>query len=118
MKPFNLEEALAGKPVVTRAGKPVTQLTLFNSSNNYPLHGVIDGYIEAWTQQGNFNDSQARSGNDLFMVPVKRDGWINILRNQSDGALIAGARVFEAREQAGAAIYGDGRHVATIKIEW
>jgi hypothetical protein len=34
MKPFNLEEALAGKPVVTRSGDPVTQIVKFDLKNN------------------------------------------------------------------------------------
>lgn len=45
MKPFDLEKALSGAPVVTWEGKEVTQLTLFDideSLSSYPLVGVIE----------------------------------------------------------------------------
>lgn len=37
LKPFDLEKALAGEPVVTRQGEEVTQLTLFKTSSIYTL---------------------------------------------------------------------------------
>lgn len=37
MKPFNLEEAKAGKPVCTRDGKRVEIISFTNSSSIYPI---------------------------------------------------------------------------------
>lgn len=34
MSPFNLEQALSGKPVRTRDGRKVTSLTIVNGSND------------------------------------------------------------------------------------
>ncbi len=37
MKPFNLEEAKAGKPVCTRDGRRVEIISFENPSDNYPI---------------------------------------------------------------------------------
>lgn len=44
-KPFNLEEALAGKAVVTADGREVTQLHKFVTNAAIDLAGVIDGVL-------------------------------------------------------------------------
>jgi len=73
MKPFNLEAALAGAPVCTRGGEPVTQLTPFTVTSDHPLVGVIEGEFYRWTLDGRFPSYSPR---DLFMAPVKKTGWI------------------------------------------
>lgn len=79
MKPFNLKEALAGKPVVTRSGLPVTQLINLET-NKYPLVGVVSGYEEpqTFTLAGSFMHSgyDYESSCDLFMATTKKTGWI------------------------------------------
>jgi hypothetical protein len=77
-KPFNLERALAGDPVVTRDGKPVTQLTLFNISGRFPLVGVVDNSNESWTPTGLLCANGQTSCFDLFMAPKKRTVWVNL----------------------------------------
>ena len=55
MKPFNLQEALAGKPVVTRDGRKVEQLFYFDKAENeFKLRAVVDGSITAYTIMGVF----------------------------------------------------------------
>ena len=72
-KPFNLEEALAGKPVVTRAGYKVTQLTKFNGVTKFSLVGVVedgdhDEAPQTWQPNGKFmHNADTESGCDLFM---------------------------------------------------
>ena len=68
MKQFNLKEALAGAPVVTRDGKEVTQLTQFKALGSYVLRGVVDSSIESFTCKGVFNANKY-DGHvfDLFM---------------------------------------------------
>lgn len=69
--PFDLEKALAGDPVVTRDGREVTQVTLFECESDYPLCAVIDGEVCALTKKGraslNFDCSM-----DVFMKPKTR----------------------------------------------
>lgn len=75
LKPFDLEKALAGDPVVTRDGKSVSQITLFKGvaesyfplvsvhETGYYIYSLIDG-----TQSSNSNSNSAL---DLFMAPKK-----------------------------------------------
>lgn len=77
MKPFDLERALKGDPVVTANGDEVTQLTFFGGVENpYQLRGVICGALHAWDLKGY---SPSRSvPRDLYMAPKKV--YINIYK--------------------------------------
>ena len=70
MKPFNLEAALAGAPVVTVIGSPVTGLHRFDGvSDGLCLVGVYGGGIETWHENGRFNtDRRMQSEMDLRMA--------------------------------------------------
>jgi hypothetical protein len=77
MKPFNLKEALAGKPVVTRDGRPV-KIAGYNPDylGGQKLLGWVMGYIYdvgEWTKDG---ISSIREDLDLFMAPTERKEWI------------------------------------------
>ena len=81
MKPFDLEKALAGAPVVTRDGREVTQLHLFDlKEHGYPLHGVINGKeggqsVECFIENGKWRRS-GESEFDLFMKTEKKVGYV------------------------------------------
>ena len=68
MKPFNLQDALSGKPVQTRDGRKVTQITKFNINPNatYSIAAVIDDCLETFRENGWFK-CDSESGFDLFM---------------------------------------------------
>jgi len=77
MKPFDLEKALAGKPVVTRDGNKVTQLTLFKTRRKQFLFGVVefddysnnyDNIIVTWDINGRYYNpyDYIKSNNDNF----------------------------------------------------
>lgn len=100
MKPFDLEKALKGAPVVTRDGREVTQLFLFAvGDDKYPVYGVIHDkkagdYISCFTKQGKqYADRESTA--DLSMKTEKKiimgyihpgtiantplgDGWIKV----------------------------------------
>jgi hypothetical protein len=73
MKPFDLEKALAGEPVVTRCGFKVQELHLFKNKVSNPLVGIINNEIYAWNEEGK-GMSMFKEELDLFMAPknVKR----------------------------------------------
>lgn len=83
MKPFNLEEALAGKPLVTRRGFPAKLLKYCKKKTNYPLTVEIDfgkfKYEEDFTKTGEFNRLLA-SREDLFMLESESD----LMRDSSE----------------------------------
>ena len=71
MKPFNLEEALAGKPVRTRDGRPVV-FGAYNPEvkNADAIIGWLGDCVYTWRSNGAYvahEDSPA----DLFMVSEK-----------------------------------------------
>lgn len=83
MKPFNLEEALAGKPVVTRSGAKVTQIMKLDiAETRYPIFAVIDKKTHAtFTLDGYLYADRMTNANDLFMFvpePVKKTYYINV----------------------------------------
>jgi hypothetical protein len=77
MKPFDLEEALSGKRVVTRRGVEATQLHLFNIVNIYKLSAVVEGELIQYTIQGEFREDH-ETGWDLFMATESKFIWINL----------------------------------------
>jgi hypothetical protein len=81
MKPFDLEKALKGAPVITRDGREVTQLCLFDvGDDKYPVYGVIrdkkaGDYISCFTKQGKqYADRESTA--DLSMKTVKKTGYV------------------------------------------
>ena len=78
MKPFNVEAALAGAPVITRDGRKVTQITKFEGID-WPVRAVIEGntHLSCFSLKGSAGHARC-SYSDLFMAHVKKKGWINI----------------------------------------
>lgn len=74
MKPFNLEEAKAGKPIYTRDGRRVEIISFENpSNNNYPILAKVffgkDDYEEfTFTESGTFFVADKESEADLMMT--------------------------------------------------
>lgn len=78
MKPFNLEQALAGKKVITRDGQTVTELHLFKHEElDNPLTGIVDGAIYCWTTVGSYIGNGV-TNLDLFMKKEKKQYWKNV----------------------------------------
>ena len=76
MKTFNLEEAEAGKPIVTRGGKHakfVAYVPEVVGARRVVV--LLDGYLTHYRETG----AAYRTGLsdlDLFMAPVKRVVWV------------------------------------------
>lgn len=73
MKPFNLEEAKAGKPVCTRDGRRVEIISFENSNSIYPILARVFSYnidyIDLrYNQEGYFFNDNREFGADLMMV--------------------------------------------------
>jgi hypothetical protein len=80
MKPFNLQEALAGKPVVTRNGSAVKQFAYFPEGEDYTVAALADSELHTYTSEGKYVDNGLEYGYDLFMASAKKTGWVNIYR--------------------------------------
>jgi hypothetical protein len=101
MKPFNLQEALAGKPVCTRGGLPVRIFcgdlkdatrpvvgAIMTRTGTVPVGGKMGGKevvvdreeARCWTLSGRLKTDGMESSFDLFMASktVERIGWMNL----------------------------------------
>ena len=120
MKPFDLQKALAGEPVVTRDGREVTQVTSFNAKSAFCLAAVVDGAIVNFTWNGKHSLS-SESNHDLFMVAktVKKEGWVNVYTPDVGYTQVARtSHVYETEREARSSIVPLGIYIATVKIEW
>jgi hypothetical protein len=117
MKEFNLESALAGKPVVTRNGKKVTELYLFKSAKLIqPLYGIIEGDedVLAWTTNGIYHPTK-ETGFDLFMVEQKKSVWVNVYKGDFSDEFVLGMQ-HTTLERATNNIRGNENYIKTIEI--
>lgn len=85
LKPFNLKEALEGKPVITRDGKEVTQLHEFKTNGTYKIYGVTGNFVSNWDASG-YYDPTGNHPKDLFMAPTKTKYYVHVIkpRDHSD----------------------------------
>ncbi len=124
-KPFDLEAAKAGAPVMTRDGRPVRILAFDVKSEEYPVVAVVpthDGKyesVEVYTKSGKYNDDEyddvkAECDYDLAMAPVKHRAWVNIYKcsqyHTSD--------LFYTKDEAVKCGQRGSAYIATVPIEW
>lgn len=121
LKPFNLEAAKAGKPVITRDGRKARIICFdLQSIEKTPIvvavqvtdkQEVISHYYEDGRQ---FVDGISEL--DLMMLPGKKEGWINIYRNEK-GEYWSGQMLFSTKKDATDA-HDHAQYVTTVKVEW
>jgi len=104
LKPFNLQDALEGKEVITRDNKKVTQLHLFDSNMEQPLVGLIEDNFEVqyWSQDGKYFQDKTEAYSDLFMAPEKKSIWVNVYLHKSLAGHVEkiGIRKYTTKENA------------------
>src|SRR5690606_29002728 len=83
LKPFDLQKALAGEPVVTRDGREAKVFVYAeNNSDSSQLLGAVkeeDGSWEPtdWFASGSFDErAQGATNYDLFMAPKTKTMWM------------------------------------------
>ena len=116
MKPFNLEQAKAGKPVQTRDGRDV-EIVRFNLRGDYPILAIIklleyDCAIR-FSIDGSYNRKLKKNYNDLFMKSETKEGWVAVLAGGKSCS-----NIYDTKEEA--EFYGEkySTFVAVTKIEW
>ena len=118
MKPFNLEEYLKNpsKKIVTRDGRNVT-IHCANCVGSRPVVAEIEGdnYSLDFDKYGRYYFGT--SAVDLFFVPEKHEGWINIYADINDNSH-PGNHIFKSKEEAEEEGKKGSGYVTTIKIEW
>lgn len=124
LKPFDLEAAKAGKPVCTRDGRKVRIISfdrkfLFKGVS-YPIIALVEDTAKEETIYGYNEKGKTLIENDtpykddLMMLPQKKEGWINLCKNNHGDTSVVG--VFPNREEAVSNC--PPSYLGTIKIEW
>jgi hypothetical protein len=117
-KPFDLEKALAGAPVVTRDGRKVTEIHLFKTRRG--LNNVVyiaDGEFVTIAEDGKSASGAYESERDLFMAAQKVTKWLNVFRHsKTRNDPIPGNWFYDSREEADRTAGGEFR-IACVPIE-
>ena len=115
LKPFNLEKALAGDPVVTGCGIQVTEIVQLRTAlaTDRPIIGVVNGIPRSFRIDGTFCEGYVLPDLDLFMAPkiVKKEGWLNIYPNDKVGYYMHPTKMT-------ADCNAENNRVACVKVEW
>lgn len=124
LKKFDLEAAKAGKPVCTRDGRKVRIICfdrkLLFKDISYPIIALVEDtakeeIIYGYNEKGKVMiEDDATYKDDLMMLPQKKEGWINLCKNNHGDTLAVG--VFPSREEAVSNC--PPSYLSTIKIEW
>lgn len=84
MKPFNLQEALEGKPIVTRDGRKIIECHYFKYINKslFPIYAIFEGEssTRTFTINGECNYG-SESSHDLFMYEEPRTYFVNVYKD-------------------------------------
>ena len=120
MKQFSLAEYLKNpeRKIVTRDGRPVKRILCIDAKGDYPIVALIksksekEEYPFRYTVNGQFFPGDEKQA-DLFFVPEKHEGWVNIYPGP-----ITGVVVYKTEEDAKHGANADAKVIATIKIEW
>lgn len=124
MKQFNLEEYKKNpnRKVITRDGKSVRIVCTDMIGTAYPILIVCrvdaahDCYY-SYTLNGKHNlgiDSRL----DLFFAPEKKEGWLNLYKDENGRVKIGTVYPIESEESAKKIASADKDYVATCKITW
>lgn len=117
-KPFNLEEAKAGKPVCTRDGRKA-RIICFDRVGDFPIVALTDDrdYKEEGVNLYDINGKGSNECFDLMMIPEKKERWINIYRNKK-GEYWSEMIMFSTKKDAIDFVHDNAQYVKTVKVEW
>lgn len=120
LKPFDLEAAKNGAPVVTVDGREA-RIVCFDRSHLGGASLVVlvkdsngQERIYAYYPKGHYY-SDEETPLDLCMAPIKKIGWVNLYRD-IDGVVTTGRLIHNTKESS-SIISTDGC-IGSIKIEW
>ena len=126
MKEFNLTEYLKNpsQKVVTRDGREV-RIICTDAKGDEPIIALVYNNIReeenvyTYNRDGYFYNNEY-SYLDLFFAPVKKEGWVNIYKDNITTFTSSHIHTTEkqAQEEASESLKEYGKFIATVKIEW
>lgn len=124
LKPFDLEAAKSGAPVITRDGRPA-RIIYSEAKSIYNIIALVeDGGDERPISVATDGvNGLGPSNNDLFMVSVKHEGWVNMYKTgcaSGDDILVHRAgNIFKTYEAAkDTATRECDTYIGTFRVEW
>ena len=126
MKPFNLEEYYKNpsRKIVTRDGRNV-RIICTDRRGNYPIIALTkkqdndEETLDAFTENGRWALVGKESIHDLFFVPEKHEGWINVYK--VDGKYQLGTTFIpkeDVEDISRILSKQEPTYITTAKIEW
>ena len=125
MEKFNLEKYLANpsRKVVTRNGRNIRIVCTDKRDLNFPIIALIETIpggeevTHSYTKDGKYYTA-CSDILDLFFVPEKHEGWVNIYKSNYGGYELS--QVYQRKEDAETEKYINDSdvYVTTTKIEW
>ncbi len=123
MKQFNLQEYLKNpsRKIVTRDWRTV-RIICTDFQNDKPIIGLVKDKEENKERAYNFSEDGRQyptedvveSNLDLFFVPIKKEGWVNIYQDNE----LKWNSIFDTKEKAEEIGKSLDNYITTIKIEW
>ena len=123
MKEFSLEEYLKNpeRKVVTRDGRKVRIICTDSDAEGGPIVAIVTmadqrKQVLLYYENGKYFSLNSVSEDDLFFVPTKHEGWMNLYKKGF--GLVVGDLVRDSEEAAKKIAAGDEDYITTIKVEW
>lgn len=116
-KPFNLQAALEGAPVMTANGLKVVRIVHFPSAtkNSRVVALLEHGQVCTYHEHGN-HCANITSDIDLVMATTTKTGWVNIYKCNTYNTNYTG-KIYSSYEEA-TAERDPYDYITTTKIEW
>ncbi len=123
MEQFDLQEYLKNpdRKIITRDGKSARIICTDRVCKTHTILALLfededrdREEVYQYTSKGEYYPN-ASSPHDLFFVPIKKEGWINVYRGNGGYNTFVCNRIFATKEEAQKK---EKDLIATIKIEW
>lgn len=123
MKQFSLDEFKKNpsRKIVTRDWRTV-RIICTDFQSDKPIIGLVKDKEENKERAYNFSEDGRQyptedvveSNLDLFFVPIKKEGWVNIYQDNK----LKWNSIFDTKEKAEEIGKSSDNYITTIKIEW
>ncbi len=123
MKQFSLDEFKKNpsRKIVTRDWRTV-RIICTDFQSDKPIIGLVKDKEENKERAYNFSEDGKQyptedvveSNLDLFFVPIKKEGWVNIYQDNK----LKWNSIFDTKEKAEEIGKSSDNYITTIKIEW
>ena len=119
LKPFDIQKAREGKPVCTRDGRKARIICFDRDWDMHIVALVTDPLGESvhyYLSNGKV-DSDKQNDEDLMMLPEKKEGWVNVYYNRTDGITFS-KHPYPSKEEAIKNAGTMSNIIDTVNISW